>query len=338
MSAVDTPTRPQEKLTVAKISHSVVDPHFMNDEIARRYDIEGPVSTFLLYRGMNDVYLVQGKNERYAVRVWRKTYRDVDEVSYELDFLDFLREKGFPASVAIRDREGQLYFKLDTPEGDRAVAAYTWAPGKKFGDMLSVETAERIGAKFAEMHLLGLEYQGDKPFSIDNVLRFDQTVPALLDFVYDRPDDLHDYRTIAERLPAKMEELFKAGVPMSICHCDFHPSNVHVDEKGTITFLDFDGAGEDFMMQDVKNFVWGNLFYGFDDAIGTGFERGYETVRPFTDAEKENGELFLMLKAFRLVAGMAKASEAVGRGTLRFRNLDWLGNYIKTRARPLGLL
>ena len=29
---------------------------------------------------------------------------------------------------------------------------------------------------------------------------------------------------------------------------------------------------------------------------------------------------------------------SVGRGTLRFRNLDWLGEYIRARARPLGLL
>ena len=338
MTAVNTIEKPNSDLTVARITHSVVDPEFINEEMARRYDLKGPLNTFLLYRGMNDVYLVQGAKERYAARVWRKSYRDVDEVSYELDFLDFLREKNFSASTGIRNRDGDLYFKLDTPEGVRAVALYTWAPGKKFGDRLSVEGAEQIGAKFAKMHNLGREFHGDQPYSIENVLRFQVTVPALLDFVYDRPDDLRDYATIAERLPAKMEELYKAGVPMGICHCDFHPSNVHVDDNGEITLLDFDGTGQDFLMQDVKNFVWGNLFYGFDDAIGTGFERGYETVRPFTDAEKENGELFLMLKAFRLVAGMAKSSAAVGRGTLRFRNLDWLGDYIKTRARPIGLL
>jgi Ser/Thr protein kinase RdoA (MazF antagonist) len=113
---------------------------------------------------------------------------------------------------------------------------------------------------------------------------------------------------------------------------------VHVTEDREITFLDFDGAGEDYMMQDVKNYVWGNLFYGFSDSYGEAFERGYESVRPFTEAEKAYGELFLMAKAFRLVAGMAHSSSAVGRGTLRFRGLDWLGDYIKTRARPLGLL
>lgn len=91
-------------------------------------------------------------------------------------------------------------------------------------------------------------------------------------------------------------------------------------------------------MQDVKNFVWGNLFYGYSEAYGSAFERGYQSVRPFTADEIRHGELFLLAKAFRLVAGMAHSSVSVGRGTLRFRNMDWLGQYIKSRARPLGLL
>ena len=269
---------------------------------------------------------------------WRKTYRDVDDVAYELDFLDFLRQRGFPASVGIHGHDGRLYFKVQSPEGPRAVALYDWAPGKKFGDVLSEDTAERIGARFAEMHLLGLDYAGDHTFSTAEAVNFDINMPALLDFVYDRPDDLHDYAVIAERLTERLIAIQGENVPLGVCHRDFHPSNVHVDETGRITLLDFDAAGEDYLMQDVKNFVWGNLFYGFSPTIGEAFERGYQTVRPFTEDEVRHGELFLMAKAFRLVAGMAHSSVSVGRGTLRFRNLDWLGDYIKSRARPLGLL
>lgn len=338
MATVD--QRAEPGFAVARISHSVVDPAYIGEQVAARYDVAGPIDSFLLYRGMNDVYLIQGAEQRYALRVWRKTYRDVDEVSQELEFLDHLRSRGFPASTAERTRDGALYFKVSTPEGVRAVALYDWAPGKKFGERLDHDAAGEIGALFARMHLLGLEYAQARGqvFSIDNAIRFQVTVPALLDFVYDRPDDVRDYARIAERLAERLRGLQAQDVPMGICHCDFHPSNVHVADDGRITLLDFDGVGDDYLMQDVKNFVWGNLFYGFDASYGEAFERGYESVRPFTAAEKDNGELFLMAKAFRLVAGMAQASSAVGRGTLRFRNLDWLGEYIKSRARPLGLL
>lgn len=327
-------------LPVADVSHSVLHPEFIAAEVARRYPVKGELTCFLLYRGMNDVYLVQDEEAKYALRVWRKTYRDVDDVAYELDFLDYLRKQGFPASVGVPQHDGKLYFKVLSPEGERAIALYDWAPGVKFGDRLSEETAFRIGAAMARMHLLGNAWAGaDHRFSTETAKDYNICMPALIDFVYDRPDDLRDYPVIAANLDKRLDELAASGkVPLGVCHRDFHPSNVHVAEDGGITLLDFDAAGEDFLMQDVQNFVWGNLFYGFDPKIGEAFEDGYQSVRPFTREETENTELFLMAKALRLIAGMAHSSTAVGRGTLRFRNLDWLGDYVKTRARACGLL
>ena len=326
-------------LPIADISHSVLHPDFIAREVAARYPVEGKVDVWLLYRGMNDVYLVQDAKTKYALRVWRKTYRDVDDVAYELNFLAFLKDKAFPASVAVPQHDGSLYWKAATPEGARAIAMYDWAPGRKFGEMLSEDTAFKIGAAFANMHLLGNAWVGpEHKFAPTTAKDYNLCLPALVDFVYDRPEDLRDYPIIAANLDKRLDELTAAGVPLGVCHRDFHPSNVHVDDAGTITLLDFDAAGEDFLMQDVQNFVWGNLFYGFSESYGTAFEDGYQSVRPFTAEEIANKELFLMAKAFRLVAGMAHSSTAVGRGTLRFRNLDWLGDYIKTRARACGLL
>lgn len=331
-------------LPLATVAHSVLHPDFIREQVRQRYPVVGELSCFLLYRGMNDVYLVQDATAKYALRVWRKTYRDVDDVAYELDFLAFLKSKDFPASVAVPQHDGSLYFKVQSPEGQRAIALYDWAPGVKFGERLAEDTGHRIGAAMARMHLLGLEWAdgrapgGKHQFTTERARDYNTCMPALIDFVYDRPDDLRDYPVIARNLDAKLDELAAAGAPLGVCHRDFHPSNVHVDDDGRITLLDFDGAGEDFLMQDVQNFVWGNLFYGFSPSYGEAFEDGYQSVRPYTAVEKEAIEVFLMAKCLRLVSGMAWASTAVGRGTLRFRNLDWLGDYIKTRARKTGLL
>jgi Ser/Thr protein kinase RdoA (MazF antagonist) len=306
-------------------------------EAARRYALNGKVDGYLLYRGMNDVYMIRDGDSRYAMRVWRKSWRDVDVVKVELEFLDYLRRRHFPASTPLRTRGGELYFKVDSPEGLRAAAMYTWAPGRKFGEALDERTAERIGALFAEMHLLGLEYLGGRQVPTDDVVNFTLNLPALLAFLHDRPEDARYYEKLAPRLVDLLEKIAREPVPLGICHRDFHPSNVHVDESGRITLLDFDGVGYDYLMQDVKNFTWGNLFYDFPPVYGEAFERGYATVRPFTDAELEHSELFLLAKAFRLIAGMAHSSVAVGRGTLRFRDLDWFGAYIRARARKVGL-
>ena len=325
-------------LPLARVSHSVLHPAFIAEQVALRYELPEVTGAFLLYRGINDVYLVRAGGGKYALRVWRKTWRSPDDVDTELQFLEFLRQRHFAASTGIRARDGKLYFKVQSPEGPRALALYTWAPGRKFGDCLDESTAARIGAAFAQMHLLGLEYARGRSFDTRGIAGFGVTVPALLDFVYDRPEDLRDYAVLARRLPEALLALRREDVPMGICHRDFHPSNVHVADDGTLTLLDFDGTGDDYLMQDVQNYVWGNLFYGFSPAYGEAFERGYETVRPFTADERRHRELFLLAKAFRLVSGMAYSSASVGRGTLRFRNLDWLGQYIRDRARPLGLI
>ena len=327
-------------LPMARVSHSVLHPDFIAEQVAARYAVPGPVKGFLLYRGINDVYLLVAGGERYALRVWRRGGReiDMDAVAYEVDFLDYLRQKNFPVSAPLHARDRSLYFKVDSPEGARALALYEWAPGKKFGDCLDEGTAFRIGAVFAQLHRHGIEYQAGRPYDMDQVVGFRSNVPALLDFVYDRPDDVRDFARVSENLARRLLEIQREDVPLGVCHRDFHPSNVHVDTDGRITLLDFDGVGTDYLMQDVQNYRWGNLFYGFDDKYADAFDRGYESVRPFTADEKRHADLFLLAKTFRLLSGMAHISVAVGRGTLRFRNLDWLGGYIRDKARPLGLL
>ncbi|MDE0129423.1 MAG: phosphotransferase [Gammaproteobacteria bacterium] len=320
-----------------RIAHTVLHPDWIAAEAARRYPLSGAVKAYLLYRGMNDVYLIQDRNTRYAMRVWRRGWRDVEVVQVELDFLDYLRCRNFPASTPLRTRGGELYFKVGSPEGERAVAMYSWAPGQKFGEALDKRTAERIGALLAQMHLLGLEYLGDRQLSTDDVVSFTVSLQPLLEFLHDRPEDAGYYERLAPRIVERLEQVPPEAVPLGLCHRDFHPANVHVDENGGITFLDFDGTGQDFFMQDVKNFTFGNLFFDFPSVYGEAFERGYASVRPFTAEELEHSELFLLAKAFRLISGMAHASVAVGRGALRFRNLDWFSAYIRARARNVGL-
>ena len=322
---------------IARVSHSVLHPVWVAEEAKRRYSLSGKVDGYLLYRGMNDVYLIQDQVSRYAMRVWRKGWRDIDIVRVELEFLDYLRRRNFPASTPLRARDGELYFKVDSPEGARAAALYSWAPGRKFGEALDERTAERIGVLLAEMHQLGLEYLGAQQVPTDDVVSFTVSVPPLLEFLHDRPDDASYYEKLAPLLVDRLQRLAPETVPFGLCHRDFHPANVHVDESGKITLLDFDGVGHDFLMQDVKNFTFGNLFFDFAPIYGDAFEHGYASVRAFTDAEIEHTELFLLAKAFRLIAGMAHASVAVGRGALRFRDLDWFSAYIRARARNVGL-
>ena len=108
-----------------------------------------------------------------------------------------------------------------------------------------------------------------------------------------------------------------------------------MDEGGRITFLDFDATGHDYLMQDVKNFTWGNLFYDFPPVYGESVRaRIRSRVRPFTAAELEHSELFLLAKTFRLIAGMAHASISVWAGG-RCGFAIWTGSALTSAPAPI---
>lgn len=325
-------------ITQPLVAHSVLNADRLAVELAQRYRLRGEVKAQLLYRGMNDVYLAHDDVVAYALRAWRGGWRTLDEVDGELAFLNFLRERDFPAAFPVQAADGTWRFTLDAPEGRRALALYEWAPGVKFADALDVDTARRIGADFARLHLIGADFVRPSPHSLKGRAAAPQNVAPLLELVYDRPEDRRDYALLAEALRAEFTRIAEIGLPSGPCHGDFHPGNVHVTPEGMITFLDFDGCGDDYYLQDVANYVFGNEFYGFDRAYADAFRAGYESVRPFTEAERSLFDFFMLSKTFRLVSGLAANVNAVGRGSLRYRGLDWFSETLRRDARKLGLL
>jgi Ser/Thr protein kinase RdoA (MazF antagonist) len=328
----------QDGSRVAPATHSTIDSRFVASLIEEYYDHSGPVTAELLYRGVNDVYIIKDANGRRAMRIWRAATRSIAGVMQELDYLDFLDGQGIPLSKSIPARNGDRFISVNALEGVRPAVLYSWAPGAKFGDCLDVGVAERIGGEFARMHLISKDYQPAQDVPDDPIASLRENLPSFLLWVEDRPDDVRDYIRLTDTLCERLKTLDGLDLPRGMCHQDMHPSNVHLSSDGTITFLDFDGCSIGYWLHDVKNFIFGSAFYGFDPVYGEAFERGYLRVRPFTADEVDSQELFLLNKAFRLLGGASRGSSSRGRDLLRLQNLDWFSSYIKPRARSLGLL
>jgi Ser/Thr protein kinase RdoA (MazF antagonist) len=325
-------------LEMAPVTHSTIDADYVGQQVLKHYETKGKVTAQLLYRGINDVYIVRDDTGRRAMRVWRAGTRSIDGVTQELDYLDFLDKHGVPVSKSVPTANGDQYITFNCMEGVRPAVLYTWAPGAKFGDVLDVDTAERIGGAFAKMHLASKDYTPKQDVQDDPVRGIKGNLKHLLLWVEDRPEDVRDYTKLTETLAERMAGVPSLDLPRGMCHQDMHPSNVHLARDGTITFLDFDGASIGYWLHDVKNFVFGNEFYRFDPVYGDAFERGYLKVRPYTADEIAASELFLVNKSFRLLGGASAASKSRGRDLLRLRSLDWFAGYIKPRAKALGLL
>lgn len=312
------------------VAHSVLAADRLAAEVSDRYDLGGPVRGQLLFRGMNDVYVMRTEQTRFALRAWRGGWRAIEEVEGELAFLNFLRNRGFNASFPVPARDGSWYFTLQAPEGARPAALYEWAEGVKFNDALDLDTAREIGRQFALLHRLGLDFVPPHPVDISVGSLIDD-LPYLLDLVYDRPDDVRDYPALAVRMTAALDAMAERDLPRGACHGDLHPSNLHIAPDGRITFLDFDGCGYGYFLRDIANFVFGNDFYGFDKSYGDAFVAGYDEVRPLTGDEHALLDFFVLAKTFQLAGGIARNINSVGRASLKFRGLGWFAETIRSR-------
>lgn len=312
----------------ALVAHSVLDAGAVTRELEQRYAFTGQVRVQLLFRGMNDIYIVTDDENRWALRAWRGHWRSIGEVECELAFLNFLRDRGFPASCPVAMTDGSWFFVLDAPEARRPLALYEWAPGVKVFDRRETKVARDVGRLFATMHQEGLEFVA--PVAVDlNRGQLIEDMPYLLDLVHDRPDDARDYAKWAPRLQAMLDGLGGADLPQGACHGDLHPSNIHLTEDGRYTFLDFDGCGHGWFLKDIANYVFGSDFYGFEQDTVDAFLAGYEEVRMLTSDEKRLLDAFVLAKTFQLVAGIARNLNFVGRASLRFRGLDWFSDKIR---------
>jgi Ser/Thr protein kinase RdoA (MazF antagonist) len=319
------------------ISHSVLDADALARVLAEHYSFDGAPACQLLYRGMNDIYIVHDRARRYALRAWRTGWRSLDNVTYEVEFLDFLASHGFPVSNAIKAKDGSAFFVVAAPEGPRAVAVFMWADGHKLGAEPDGEVAHAIGATFARMHLKGREFQPSVPRITNPATALRDNVAALNRLVFDRPQDQALYSKVAPALYAAVAAA-EVKLPSGPNHGDFHFNNVHVRGNGEFTLLDFDNAGDDVFIQDIACYVWANGYGNYDAKYADAFVAGYETVRPLEALEKQSLDLFLLAKEFRMLSGFSTHVNTIGHAPLRFRSLDWFAASIRARSEKLGLI
>jgi Ser/Thr protein kinase RdoA (MazF antagonist) len=330
--------QPDMRVYDIRVVHSIVDHVHLAEMLREKYGLSPDTYCELIHRGMNDIYKVVSGGKRRACRVWRTGWRSFADVAYETEFLTHLADAGIAVANVIPADDGEKFFAVQAPEGPRAVAMFEWAEGRKFGDNPSEKAAFDIGALFARMHAAGASFKPEEPRRTNSPKDYHDNLPFLRQLVADRPGDMDLYECVAEKLYDRMTAIKPGDLPFGPGHGDFHFNNVHIREDATPILLDFDNSGEDFLMQDICCYVWGNHYGKLDPVYADKFVEGYESVRPLTKGEKDHLDLFVMAKEFRLISGFAKNVNQIGHFPLRFRSLEWFAASIRTRAKALGLL
>jgi Ser/Thr protein kinase RdoA (MazF antagonist) len=284
--------------------HSILASASVRAAICDAYGLTGLTHCRLLKTSLNDTYLVAGRDGRYVARIYRPSWRSLDDIRYELDLLVHLAATGVPVAPPIARPDGGLTFALDAPEGARYLALFDHVPGAP-ASWDRDEHCHRLGHLAATIHSAASNFRTPhRRFRLDLDQLVDVPVTYLAPFLSHRRDDWDFVTSFGSRVRVRASALLTDGADWGPCHGDFHVNNVHVSSAGMITALDFDWCAPGWRAYDLTSvyrasrrpehrFRWNS------------FLRGYSKVRRLRPEDLAAVPILRVLRSFMMFAFIA---------------------------------
>ncbi len=278
------------------VNYSILSPNALTTEVLPQFGI-GDISECVFFSGgFNDTYRVRTVDGQiYYLRAYRRSWRTLADVQYELDVLNHLKQKDFPAAKPVSYMDGQLFCAVGAPEGSRFLALFTEAPGPEVSyDHEPQIVAQRYGRAVAEMHNALDDFRSpNQRFHKDLAHFIDMPLENVAPFLKYRPDDWDYFQEFAEKLRGKILDLSARELEQGVCHGDLQGYHANVAPDGTLTFFDFDCGGYGYRAYDLAVFLWCCRLEDAIEARWEPFLQAYRETRPINDLDIQAVPLFV---------------------------------------------
>jgi Ser/Thr protein kinase RdoA (MazF antagonist) len=220
----------------------------------------GPIAECKFFSGgFNHTYRINTiEGSTYYLRAYRIQWRTLADIQYELDVLNHLKRKNFPATRPVPYKDGQSFCTIPAPEGMRILALFTEAPGPEISyDHEPGSIAQRYGQAVAHMHNALDDF--DSPhlrFQLDIAHFIDRPLENIRPFLIHRPDDWNFLQHFAETLRQQILAIPAEILEQGFCHGDLQGYHANIAPDGTFTFFDFDCGGFGYRAYDLAVFLW----------------------------------------------------------------------------------
>jgi Ser/Thr protein kinase RdoA (MazF antagonist) len=262
-------------------------------ELLPNYGIDFPVACQFWHRGLSDIYLVETQTQNYILRISHHHWRTREEISFELEFLNFLAQCRLPVAYPLRTYEGELFLEIDAPEGKRYATLFNYAEGRiPMGDF-SPAQSEILGKTLARIHRAALDFRPPcqrQALTLEYLL--DRSLSLIAPFLQHRSSDFSLLEKIAAEIKEKLQHFSDQSPFWSVCWGDPHSGNVHFTEDNRITLFDFDQCGYGWRIFDIAKFLQVALRTGMNQKAREGFVRGYQTIQELTELEISSLQAF----------------------------------------------
>lgn len=244
------------------------------------YDLGDVVELTPIAEGVeNTNYRLETANGRFVLTLFEGR-TDEASLPFCLGLTAHLAARGFPCPTPIEDRSGAWLGRLN----GRAAAVIEWKTGAWLRSPSEAEQAA-AGAVLARLHqtAAGFEIQRENPVG-----------PAMWRRLADRcaAGASGEDRVLLDQVEAalaRLGDVFGADLPGGPIHADYFPDNILFEGGQVSAVIDFYFGCNGVYAYDlaIALSAWGFDAEGraLPGAIAA-FQRGYESVRPLTEAER----------------------------------------------------
>ncbi|WP_127487317.1 phosphotransferase enzyme family protein [Paenibacillus ehimensis] len=232
------------------------------------------------------VYAFKRKRKTYFLRFAFEQETPLGHIEAELEFMQYLRQHGFPCVIPLPSVNGRLIESVQLPQGRYHGAVFGKADGVPLYEVDELP-CEAWGRSLAALHALSQTYEpaGGRRQSWREALLFAESV------LRRHP---HENEAMAElaRVKAWLEAMPASKETYGLVHYDFQTDNVFWQEKTKqLSVIDFDDSMYHWFAMDIAAALADQLEDGSPESEAElqAFVRGYRSVRPLDEA---------MVKAF----------------------------------------
>ncbi len=250
------------------------------------------------------IYQFQRGKEDGILRIAHSIRRTPDQIRGELDYINYLKAGGAGVAGALISDHGNWVEEIEDGSGEFFLAnAFEMALGEhhrgEWSDSILFEYGRQIGL----MHKLSMTYEPAVPAW----RRPDWDDPIHLEVEQFIPAEDHKIKQLYQDVIEKTRSFPVDRAVYGLIHQDAHRGNFFVDDKGRITFFDFDDSSYSWFVEDIALV----LFYavmgqqdpaGFTAMFLAGFLPGYYSEFDLDPAWFQEIPIFLKRREIDLYA------------------------------------
>jgi homoserine kinase type II len=253
--------------------------------IELNYDCQGEVKCSIIPQGCDNLNVfTRDDRSQWAVRIYAIT--PYDEVTFELNLMEFLAERSFPIARPIRNRRGQWMMKYQ----ERPMAVFEWVQGERL-DSRRPDALLAVTQLLAKLHKETTNWEPPTARSRTDIARLDAYLAGTKLLKQEEGERIRFLTNLCEKAREQISALNaspEAVIRRCALHHDMHTGNILESNGKIVALLDFDEAYYGPAVLDIAALlhIWAcTEDHIFVPSIGKDVVAWYDGIRSLTPGE-----------------------------------------------------